>query len=346
MTGPVRRITKVGLHIPAPAVPDAGGGHRDEGFERMADIAGTAEASGFDSIWVSDRLGGEIAPSMGQAPVFEAYTVLGALATRTRTVSLGALVTPVTTRNPAVLAKIVTTLDVLSGGRAVLGIGMGAAGDRSLTSAVVSPDRSGDGIGGPVAHSPAPPLTGDERRDRLAEGVLICRAMFSDEAPTFEGQYYRIEKADNRPRPVHAGGVPILVDGEGDEHVLGLVARYGDAVTVSGTIEKVRDALATLDRHCDDVGRDRAAISRIGVANVVIAPTGGEATDRLDRLTESGSWRPADRAAAVAGSPAAVSGQIAALVDVGVDGVVLTMADAHDLDLVGLAGTTLRPLFG
>lgn len=82
------------------------------------------------------------------------------------------------------------------------------------------------------------------------------------------------------------------------------------------------------------------------MANVVIAPTGGEATDRLDRLTESGSWRPADRAAAVAGSPAAVSGQIAALVDVGVDGVVLTMADAHDPDLVGLAGTTLRPLFG
>jgi alkanesulfonate monooxygenase SsuD/methylene tetrahydromethanopterin reductase-like flavin-dependent oxidoreductase (luciferase family) len=170
--------------------------------------------------------------------------------------------------------------------------------------------------------------------------------MFTDEAPTFEGRYYRIENADNRPRPVRACGVPIMVDGDGDDSVLGLVARYGDAVTVRGNPESVRDALATLDRHCDDVGRERAAISRIGVARLVIAQTGVEATERLDRLAEIGDWRPEDRAATLAGSPAAVAGQVAALVDVGVDGVVVTMADAHDLELVELAGTTLRPLFG
>jgi alkanesulfonate monooxygenase SsuD/methylene tetrahydromethanopterin reductase-like flavin-dependent oxidoreductase (luciferase family) len=295
---------------------------------------------------VSDRPARAIAPSGRDAPAFEAYTVLAALATRTRTASLGALVTPVTTRNPAVLAKMVTTLDVLSGGRAVLGIGMGGAGDDGGTSVVVRSDQSRDDPGGPVGAGPPRPRPGDERRDRLAEALQICRAMFTDEAPTFEGRYYRIVRADNRPRPVRACGVPIMIDGEGDDDVLGLVARYGDALTVRGSPESVREALTTLDRQCDEVGRERAAISRIGVARLVIAPTSDEATERLDRQAATGGWRSAERAAALAGSPAAVAAQVAALVDVGVDGVVVTMADAHELELVELAGTTLRPLFG
>jgi alkanesulfonate monooxygenase SsuD/methylene tetrahydromethanopterin reductase-like flavin-dependent oxidoreductase (luciferase family) len=170
--------------------------------------------------------------------------------------------------------------------------------------------------------------------------------MFTDEAPTFQGRYYRIERADNRPRPVRACGVPIMIDGEGDDDVLGLVARYGDAVTVRGSPESVRDALATLDRHCDEVGRGRAAISRIAVARLVIAPTSDEATERFDRQAATGGWRSGERAATLAGSPAAVAAQVGSLVDVGVDGVVVTMADAHQLELVELAGTTLRPLLG
>ncbi len=206
-------------------------------------------------------------------------------------------------------------------------------------------DTGGDDKGGSVQPRPAQPRAGDERLDRLAEGLQICRAMFTEAAPSFEGRYYRIERADNRPRPVRAGGVPILVDGEGDDRVLGLAARYGDAVSLRGDVETVRRALAALDRHCDEAGRDRAAVSRIGVATMVIAPTGDEATDRVQRLSGPGQRRPAYRSPTVAGTPDAVAEQVAALRKAGVDGVVLTLADAHELGLIELTGARLRRLF-
>jgi alkanesulfonate monooxygenase SsuD/methylene tetrahydromethanopterin reductase-like flavin-dependent oxidoreductase (luciferase family) len=337
MTDPGRGIlTRVGLHLPA----------YSEGFERMAALAATAEASGFDSIWVTDSLtdaradslalpsgdslasplgdglappsGDSLASPSGDGSPFEAYTLLGALATHTKTASLGAMVTPVTARNPAVLAKIVTGVDVLSEGRAVLGIGTGPLID---------------------------PPSASERLDRLAEGLQICRAMFTEEAPSFEGRYYRIEGAHNRPRPVRAGGIPILLGGGDQEGVLGLVARYADAVTVAVHVETVRDTLAALDRHCDEVCRDPAMIARIGLGTLAIAPTDLEAAQLVDRAAERGGWDPGCRAGVVVGSPDAIATQVDTLLDVGVDGVVFTMADAGDVDSVVLAGRTLRSLF-
>jgi alkanesulfonate monooxygenase SsuD/methylene tetrahydromethanopterin reductase-like flavin-dependent oxidoreductase (luciferase family) len=263
--------------------------------------------------------GDSLAPPSGDGSPFEAYTLLGALATHTKTASLGAMVTPVTARNPAVLAKIVTGVDVLSEGRAVLGIGTG-----------------------PLIDPPSAP----ERLDRLAEGLQICRAMFTEEAPSFEGQYYRIEGAYNRPRPVRAGGIPILIGGGDQQGVLGLVARYADAVTVVADVDTVRDTLAALDRHCDEVGRDPATIARIGLGTLAIAPTDVEAVQLVDRAAERGGWDPGCRAGVVVGSPDAVAAQVEMLLGVGVDGVVFTMADAGDVDSVDLAGRTLRPLFG
>ena len=345
MTDPGRRVlTLVGLRIPGwiashstssqstgsesrserdeasdrPEGDEYGAGH-SHAFDRLADIAITAERSGFDSLWVTDNAGDGRGPS-GRAPGFEPYTVLGALATRTRTVTLGAMVSPITARNPAVLAKIVTGVDVLSGGRAVLGVGMGASG---------STISGKDSANGQELSPPCPPSEvpgGAQRLDRvsrvesLAEGLQICRALFTEESPTFEGYYYRIEGAQNRPRPVRAGGIPILVDGgddEGEESVLELVARYADAVTLAGGVETVRDRLSTLDRLCDEVGRDPAAISRISAGTLVMA-----------------------------GSAQSVADQVGELLEVGIDGVVFTMADAQDLELVEMAGTTLRSLFG
>jgi alkanesulfonate monooxygenase SsuD/methylene tetrahydromethanopterin reductase-like flavin-dependent oxidoreductase (luciferase family) len=301
-----------------PEGDEYGAGH-SHGFDRLADIATTAESSGFDSVWVTDNAGEGRGPS-GRAPGFEPYTVLGALATRTRTVTLGAMVSPITARNPAVLAKIVTGVDVLSGGRAVLGVGMGASG---------STVSGKDSANGQELAPPRPPsevtagtqrVDGASRLDSLAEGLRICRALFTDEAPTFEGHYYRIEDAHNRPRPVRAGGIPILVGGgddEGEEGVLDLVARYADAVTLAGGVETLRVSLSTLDRLCHEVGRDPAAISRISAGTLVIA-----------------------------GSAQSVADQVGELLEVGIDGVVFTMADAQDLELVEMAGTTLRSLFG
>jgi alkanesulfonate monooxygenase SsuD/methylene tetrahydromethanopterin reductase-like flavin-dependent oxidoreductase (luciferase family) len=382
MTEPGRRIlTRVGLRIPGwiaaePTGPEStsggstsGGstsshqGHHSQWFDRLADIATTAERSGFDSVWVADSAGGGLEPS--GAPGFEPYTVLGALATRTRTVNLGAMVSPITARNPAVLAKIVTGVDVLSGGRAVLGVGLGAPGG------TISGKDSAAGQKLPPLPPPRPPSDdpgGSQGVDHasqlgsLAEGLRICRAMFTEEAPTFEGDYYRIEDAHNRPRPVRAAGIPILVGGgdEGgdgsakdqDEGVLELVARYADALILVGAVDSIRARLDTLDRLCVEVGRDPAAISRISTGRLVIAATEREAGQRLDRAAEQEheheGWNldGSGNGGAIAGTPTSVAVQVGELLEAGIDGVVFTMADAQDLELVAMAGTTLRSLFG
>ncbi len=145
-----------------------------------------AEESGYDSVWVMDHFF-QLPPMGGPSqPMLDAYTLLGALGTRTSEIRLGALVSGVTYRNPAHLAKIVTTLDVISAGRAILGIG----------AAWYDVEHDGLGFDFPPA---------GERLDRLEEALQICRAMFAGTAPSFEGTYYRTHEAHNIPPPVQRG---------------------------------------------------------------------------------------------------------------------------------------------
>ncbi|MDQ6854265.1 MAG: LLM class flavin-dependent oxidoreductase, partial [Actinomycetota bacterium] len=182
-------MTTFGLQLPNftfPGVPD------EEMFDHVADLAVAGEESGFDSLWVMDHFW-QLPPLGGPTqPMLEGYTLLGALAARTRRVRVGTLVTGVTYRNPAHVAKIVTTLDVISRGRAVLGIG----------AAWYEEEHEAFGFDFPP--------TG-ERMDRLEEALQICRAMFTEEAPSFKGKHYRIDKALNVPRPIQPGGPRIMV---------------------------------------------------------------------------------------------------------------------------------------
>src|SRR5580700_8857727 len=184
-------------------------------FDEVVERATAAEETGFDSVWVMDHL--YQLPPMGgpPAPMLDAYTLLAALAARTQRVRLGTMVTGVTYRNPAHLAKIVTTLDVISGGRAILGIG----------AAWYDVEHVGLGFDFPPA---------GERLDRLEEALQICRAMFRGEVPTFEGTYYRTHDAYNVPPPVQPGGPAILVGGGGEKRTLRLVAQYADMCNVVG----------------------------------------------------------------------------------------------------------------
>ena len=175
------------------------------------------------------------------SPMFEAYTLLGALAMRTSSARLLALVSPVTLRNPALLAKCVTTLDVLSRGRAVLGVG------------------AGWDVAEHEAYGLAFPGTG-ERMDRLGEALAVCRAMFADQRATVGGTYYSVHDAPNSPRPV--GTIPVLVGGGGERRTLDLAARYADACNVSGDPATVRHKFDVLERHCERVGRDPAEITK------------------------------------------------------------------------------------
>ena len=255
-------VTRLGLQIPSftyPGVPDAGL------FKRVAQIATTAEGSGFDSVWVMDHFYQIRGVGQRTEPMLEAYTLLGAIAARTSRVRLGTMVTGVTYRNPAMLAKIATTLDVISSGRAILGIGAAWNDD----------EHRGYGFDFPSAR---------ERLERLEEAVQICRAMFTEEAPTFKGKHYRIEEALNFPRPIQRDGPPILIGGGGERKTLRLVAQYADACNLFGDPEAIRHKLDVLQQHCKDVGRNPAAITKTRLGTIVIAANSQEAHRKADQL--------------------------------------------------------------
>ena len=211
-------------------------------FGRIVEAAQAAEAAGFDALSVPDHLVQNDVGGGPDRPMFEAYTMLGALATGTTSARLLALVSPVTLRSPGLLAKAVTSLDVISGGRAVLGLGAGWD--------VAEHARYGLAF---------PPLA--ERMDRLDETLTICRALFSQDRSTVTGVHYRLEDAPNSPRPL-GPSIPILVAGGGERRTLALVARHADACNVFGDATTVAHKLAVLDGHCRAVGRDPAAITR------------------------------------------------------------------------------------
>jgi F420-dependent oxidoreductase-like protein len=316
-------MIRLGLQIPIftfPDVPDAAL------FEQVASIATTAERAGFDSVWVMDHFY-QLALSglPPEDPMLEAYTLLGAIAARTERVQLGTLVTGVTYRNPALLAKTVTTLDVISSGRAVLGIG----------AAWYEAEHQGYGF-------TFPPVR--ERMDRLDEALRICRTMFTRERSTYEGRYYRVQDALNFPRPIRPGGPPILVSGAGERRTLRLVARHADIwnFPTRPALADIPHLLATLERHCAAEDRDPATIAKTALRTLVIASTQAEAERRADQMrARMGLDEASFRGRVLAGGPAAVAEQAQAYLDAGLDGLIVNMLDARDPESVALAGEAL-----
>ena len=250
-----------GYHMPSftfAGVPDA------NLFDRVVELARAAETAGFDLVTVMDHFY-QIGPVGSEdEPMLEAYTLLGGVAARTERVMLGTMVTGVTYRNPAMLAKTVTTLDIVSRGRAMLGIG----------AAWNDVEHAGYGID-------FPPI--GEREDRLEEALTICKAMFTQDRPSFEGRYYRIDRARNNPRPIRPGGPPIMVGGGGEKRTLKVAAMFADITNWFGSLEEAAAKLAILDRHCEAVGRDPSEITR--TVAVPIVPVAREA-DKV-RVMES-----------------------------------------------------------
>jgi F420-dependent oxidoreductase-like protein len=257
------------------------------------------------------------------APILEGYVVLAGIAARTERVNLGTLVTGVLYRNPAVLAKMVTSLDVLSSGRAVLGIG--AAWNES--------EQQAYGIEkAPVG----------ERMDRLDEAIQICKLMFTEDAPTFKGRYYEINEAHNVPRPVRAGGIPIMVGGGGEKRTLRAVARYADACNIFGDAETIRHKMKILDEHCAAEGRNPREITRTALKTLVIGRDDAEAAKKAEPLRARYGER--FDVIGVAGGADEVRAVAREQLDAGLDGLIVNLPDAYDLDTVALAGDTLRNL--
>ena len=311
-------MTTYGLQLPKFTfpVPD------DQLFEHMAGMATAADGAGFSSLWVMDHF--YQLPGLGGADdkMLEGYTLLGALAARTQRVTLGTLVTGVTYRNPALLAKEVTTLDIISSGRAVLGIG----------AAWYDVEHEGLGVDFP----PVP-----ERMDRLEEAVQICRLMFTEERPTFEGRYYRIKEARNIPRPVQAGGPPIMIGGSGPKRTLKAVARYADICNVFGGPDTLRKNVEILHNHCADVGRDPSEIKVTRLGSLFLARSADEAEQFREGVAGAmgEEWA---REAATFGDADSVGEQLRALVDAGAQELIFNLPLANNADDVTAAGEVLK----
>ena len=308
-----------GLHLPSYTHPDV---RPAQLFDRVVEQAKAAEASGFRIVTVMDhvyQIGGVGAVD---EPMLEGWSALAALARETKRVQLGTLVTGVTYRNPALLAKQATTLDTISGGRAVLGLG----------AAWNDVEHAGYGYD-------FPPIR--ERMDRLEEALTIIRLMFDEERPSFEGTHYRIEEALNVPRPVHPGGPKIIVGGGGEQRTLKIAARFADLTHWFPLgFEVLQRKTEILAGYCEAIGRDPASIERTMAAPVLVAGTEAETIRMLEHVP------PERRPFVRAGTPEQVADGLKPYLDAGFTGFTFNNSIYRTTDQIALLGDLLRMVEG
>jgi F420-dependent oxidoreductase-like protein len=259
---------RFGLQIPVFRWP---GGPAELGA-KLREIARTAEAVGFSSLWVMDHF--FQIPLVGEAEeeMLEGYSALAHVAAVTERLALGTMVTGVTYRHPGTLIKTVTTLDVLSGGRATLGIG----------AAWFGREHAGLGV-------PFPPI--GERFERLEETLRIAKQMWSDDVGPFRGKHYQLAETLCVPQALQRPHPPIMIGGLGERKTLRLVAQYGDACNLFNFVGKdvLAHKLDVLRRHCDDLGRDYDAIEKSSLGTINLgAQSVGEVTGTCRGLADLG----------------------------------------------------------
>ena len=244
---------RLGLQIPSFTWPDGNAGIGS----KLAEIGRTADEAGFYSLWVMDHFFQIGVVGEPGEPMLEGYSALSYLAGVTERAKLGTLVTGVIYRYPGILVKTATTLDVLSGGRAYLGIGAGWN------------EREALGLGVPF------PST-RERFERLEEALQIAHQMWSGEVAPYDGRHYHLAETLNSPQVLSRPHPPVMIGGMGEQKTLRLVAQYADACNLFayGGADLIRHKLDVLRRHCEDVGRDYEEIERTALGTVNLAPDG------------------------------------------------------------------------
>ena len=305
---------KLGLQIPNFSY----GTGVTELFPTVIAQAQEAEAAGFDSVFVMDHF--YQLPGLGtpDQPMLEAYTALGALATATERVQLGTLVTGNTYRNPTLLAKAITTLDVISQGRAILGIGTGWF--------ELEHDQLGYEFG-----------TFTDRFNKLGEALEIILPMLEGKRPTFSGKYYRTVEAMAEPR--FRDHIPLMIGGSGEKKTIPLAAKHFDHLNIIAGFDELPRKLAVVKERCEEIGRDPATLE---TSMLVIALIGDNITE--DLIPEDFKQR------AVFGTAEQVAEQVKTKVfDAGLTGVILspvTSLDGYHPGGVTAVGEALKPLLG
>lgn len=274
-------------------------------------IARDAEAAGMASLWVMDHFFQIRGIGPPELEMLEGYTTLAFAAGQTSRIELGTLVTGVTYRHPGILAKTVTTLDVLSGGRAWLGIG----------AAWNEQEHRGLGV-------PFPPVR--ERFERLEETLQIVLQMWSDDEGPYQGSHYSLDRTLNSPPAIRRPHPPILIGGMGERKTLRLVAAYADASNFFDIGPQGLQATCEVLRgHCADVGRDYDAITKTVLTRLSLSDTGGPAPSGEPTL-----------------SVAAAVDKLGALADAGMDDAILGMGNTTDPDAYPLVAEVVRQVSG
>jgi F420-dependent oxidoreductase-like protein len=317
----MRAPIQLDLHLPNFNYPGVG---PEALFAKLVAIATAAEDAGFSSVTLMDHY--HQIPPVGPPEnwMFEGNTMLAGIAARTQTIALGLLVGGVGYRNPAQHAKITTTLDIISGGRAFHGIGAGWFEEEHQAYGFAFP-----------------PLK--ERFERLEDHLRIVRAMFTEPQATVAGEHHSVDAAYNNPKPLR-GDIPILIGGSGERKTLRMVAQYADGCNLFGGPDQARHLLGVLEDHCETVGRDPAEITKTSMMTLAIAETDAGVRAKVDAMRDAG-WPAARIEATVAGTPEQVLERAHAFRDAGIEGLTFSMPDVHDLDAIALAGATLAPVF-
>jgi F420-dependent oxidoreductase-like protein len=271
-----------------------------------------AEAAGFDALWVDDHLLNDEGDA--DAPKLEAWTLLAALAEVTSRATIGPLVGANTLRNPGLLAKMAATVDEVSNGRLVLGLGAGWF------------EREHDAFGFEFGASAG------ERIDRLGEALPLLRRLLDGHRVTHDGRWYRLHDAVCSPVPRHR--VPLLVGGRGRRRTLPLVARTADAWNTYAAPEEYTERAAVLDAACREIGRDPRSIHRSVNVNVVVRRSPDDARAAFRAVLDRHDPQPGEEALDAAGPPEDIARLVAAYAALGVDQVIWIFRSPWDLETI------------
>jgi F420-dependent oxidoreductase-like protein len=294
-------------------------------FSVTREIAHRAEALGFDSLWLMDHLFQIPLVAPETDPILDCWTGLAALAASTERIRLGTLVAAAGFRPPSVLAKMTASLDVISGGRLIVGLGAGWC----------DWEHRAYGLD-------FPPL--GVRMQRLEEAIRILLAMWTEERATVKGEHFRIEGAVNSPKPVQRPHPPLLIGGNGARVTLRLAAQYAQAHNLpGGSPRQCARVLGLLREHCERLGTDYGAIWKTRLTPIVFGSSAEQAQARAERLRPAGETPEGFRARTLIGTPEQVAERLQAFVDAGVEAFLTSFYDVDELEPLELLMRDVAP---
>ena len=302
---------RFGLQIPSFTFPKRPG---ENVFRVARDLAVEAENLGFDSVWLMDHLFQIPVVAPETDPLLECWTGLSALAASTERVRLGTLVSAVGFRGPSLLAKVTSSLDVISNGRLIVGLGAGWCDWEHRAYGLEFPPT-------PV------------RLQRLEEEIEILKRMWTEERASFAGRHYSIEGAVNSPKPVQQPHPPILIGGSGEKVTLSLTAQHAQLHNLgAGDAAECRRVLGVLREHCDRLGTDYDAIEKTRLTPILFTRDAADAERRIAELCPAAEKPDGFRARTLIGTPAEITDQLVAFREAGVETFITSFWDVDDVE--------------